>query len=1232
MVYRVYVEKKPALAHEANGLLSELRTHVGITALTAVRLINRYDVENIDAALFAAATRTIFSEPQLDMVSETLTCGAEDIVFAVEPLPGQFDQRADSAAQCIQLQSQCDRPTVRSAKVYVLSGELTEADVAAIKKYVINAVESREASLEKPDTLAVEYAIPETVATVEGFISLDEQGLSDLLDTLGLAMDLDDLKFLQAYFRDDERRDPTITEIRVVDTYWSDHCRHTTFSTVLDNVVIHDPAVQEAYERYLDARVEVYGEEKAAKRPQTLMDIATIGAKTLKKRGLLPELDESEEINACSIHVTATVNGKDQDWLLMFKNETHNHPTEIEPFGGAATCIGGCIRDPLSGRAYVHQAMRVTGAADPRVPLSATIPGSRTLPADIAGRGSSHHSAALQPLGYIAIMVKLGNMAGGQADLIAIGGIAGSCSLAELALGQLAGQGFIQRDAGISGTGNPHGLVDIGTPGQGIPDAAADTGGCAAEGLDLRGVVVGFILEHQKPILVLPIDLGGDMDGAGIDLFAFVQLREQAPLFQGFGADGGDVHQGLGPPGCLFFPIDLYPGGKIALISCLDSRIVDLHIRQHCGEGGMAAMVRPVGIHHPDFGDGGVPVLVLPEIALEEFQIIQIHGKAQLLQQSGQSSIVHGDEALHSGNGFRSGIGHRQGLGELQRGLPAFHRVDHMLFDGRQLLRSQASGEHIHLCGADDGAVPLGNNLDALGCRVRPLVILAGQGLHGKDNIPLGHRKADGVHLGLGKHSVYAAVEQLIGDVFRIIAVQDPDLAESFDPEKILDLPEEAVRLVGLALSFFNVYAINHGAHSLSLCGQGTLTDIGSAVSILENHALCQAVGLPNGSFQGIGNGGGASDASAGGDQPAILQGSAGHIGMLCCLRGHGDLKALLIGGGVALGGIDHAAGMLIRKLYLRAAQGSAGNGLHNGKQVAFQQREHHLGFRIAKAAVILNDLGSIGSEHQAEVQAALEGAPLRIHGLNGRKENLLHAHLGHSIRIIRVGSNGAHAAGIQAGIPVPCPLVVHGRNHGHNTVTIGKGQNADLRTGEKLLDHHTVAAGAEDFSLHHGAHSFPGLLPGLGNDHALTQGQAVSLDDRGNGSSVQIAKRRFQIGKNLVGRGGDAILLHKVLGENLAALDDGSIGSGAEAGNPRRLQSIHAAQHQRIIRCDHRVIHSIFPGKPDNGVNILCPDIHTGGIRGNTAIAGQGKYLRNLRILFQTLNDGMLPATTADN
>ena len=372
MVYRVYVEKKTGLQHEAAGLLGELRTLLGIAALEAVRVLNRYDVALEDEKLFERAVRTVFSEPQVDNTYDALPQG---LAFAVEPLPGQYDQRADSASQCIQLMTKGDRPAVRTAKVYLLEGQLTAEEVAAIKKYLINPVECREASLEVATSLEAEYAQPSTVATVAGFITMDEAGLAALQDQLGLAMDVDDLGFLQNYFRDEEKRDPTITEIRVVDTYWSDHCRHTTFSTHIDEVKIDDPAVQAAYQRYLNARIEVYGEEKAAKRPQTLMDIATIGAKTLKKRGMLPEIDESEEINACSIHVTAKVNGEDQDWLLMFKNETHNHPTEIEPFGGAATCIGGCIRDPLSGRAYVHQAMRVTGAGDPRTPLEKTLAG-----------------------------------------------------------------------------------------------------------------------------------------------------------------------------------------------------------------------------------------------------------------------------------------------------------------------------------------------------------------------------------------------------------------------------------------------------------------------------------------------------------------------------------------------------------------------------------------------------------------------------------------------------------------------------------------------------------------------------------------------------------------------------------------------------------------------------------------------------------------------------------------
>ena len=423
MVRRVYVEKREPLRQEAAGLLSELRSLLGLTGLTGLRLINRYDVEGLDEQTFRRAVQTVFSEPQVDIAAAALPAG-EYTAFAVEYLPGQFDQRADSACACIQLMTQGERPAVRTAKVYLLSGEITADDVEKIKRYVINPVEAQEASLDEVQTLQMEYDVPAAVRTVTGFTQLDEAGLTALLDDLGLAMDLDDLKFLQAHFRDSEHRDPTITEVRVVDTYWSDHCRHTTFSTHIDNVEILDEETKAAYERYLAARVEVYGEEKASIRPQTLMDMATIGAKTLKKRGLLKNLDESEEINACSIRVTATVDGEAQDWLLMFKNETHNHPTEIEPFGGAATCIGGRIRDPLSGPAYVRQAIRGPGRGDPRTPVSETIPGKlpqrKLAQAAAAGYSSYGNQIGLATgqvseiyhPGYVAKHLELGAVVG----------------------------------------------------------------------------------------------------------------------------------------------------------------------------------------------------------------------------------------------------------------------------------------------------------------------------------------------------------------------------------------------------------------------------------------------------------------------------------------------------------------------------------------------------------------------------------------------------------------------------------------------------------------------------------------------------------------------------------------------------------------------------------------------------------------------------------------------------
>lgn len=368
MVYRVFSEKKKEFAHEASSLLSDIKNFLEITSLNNLRVLNCYDVENISLELFEKSVSTVFSEPQVDDVCEILqTDGA--YVFAVEPLPGQFDQRADSAAQCIQFISQGDRPLVHSAKFYVLYGQLSESEIDKIKKYVINPVEAREASLEKPLTLKTVYDIPKEVAVLDGFTKLDESGLKKFIADYGLAMDEGDIAFCQKYFLK-EQRDPTITEIRMIDTYWSDHCRHTTFGTIIDKVSFEDELLENAYQRYIKTR-----EQLGRTKPICLMDIATIAVKYLRSNGQLDKLDESEEINACTVKIKVEADGKEEDWLLLFKNETHNHPTEIEPFGGAATCIGGAIRDPLSGRSYVYGAMRVTGAADPRKPVSQTLPG-----------------------------------------------------------------------------------------------------------------------------------------------------------------------------------------------------------------------------------------------------------------------------------------------------------------------------------------------------------------------------------------------------------------------------------------------------------------------------------------------------------------------------------------------------------------------------------------------------------------------------------------------------------------------------------------------------------------------------------------------------------------------------------------------------------------------------------------------------------------------------------------
>lgn len=422
---RIYVEKREGFDVEARNLLKELREILGIGGLESVRIINRYDISDIDEENFEKARRTIFSEPPADYVYD------EDIninggsMFAVEYLPGQYDQRADSAAQCVQILTQGDMPVIRAAKVYVLYGDISDEEMSTIKSYCINSVDSREASLEKPATLSMEVEAPDDVMILDGFIEMDEDSLENMRRTLGLAMSREDLAFCQGYFREDEKRNPTITEIRVIDTYWSDHCRHTTFLTSIDDVKFGQgrfiEPIKASYERYLKSKEKVY--TKGGK-DISLMDIATIAMKELRSEGRIPDLDISDEINACSIVVDVDVDGKNEEWLVMFKNETHNHPTEIEPFGGAATCLGGAIRDPLSGRAYVYQAMRVTGSGDPRASIKDTMPGKlpqRKITTEAAAGYSSYgnqiglatgHVEEIYDEGFVAKRMEIGAVVG----------------------------------------------------------------------------------------------------------------------------------------------------------------------------------------------------------------------------------------------------------------------------------------------------------------------------------------------------------------------------------------------------------------------------------------------------------------------------------------------------------------------------------------------------------------------------------------------------------------------------------------------------------------------------------------------------------------------------------------------------------------------------------------------------------------------------------------------------
>ena len=423
MVKRIYVEKKPEFSVEAKGLLKDLKENLLLENLEDLKIVNRYDVEGINDEIFEKAKNTVFSEPQVDeCFEEEYPFAKEDKIFGVEYLPGQFDQRANSLSECLQILTEGERPLAKSAKIYVIKGNINTEDLEKIKKYIINPVDSRECTLKKLKTVKDEHPEPKDVAIVEGFIHMTDEDSKKFYDKYGFAMDIEDLKFCQKYFRDVEKRDPSMTEMKMIDTYWSDHCRHTTFLSKLDKVEIDWSLANKIYEDYKKSREYVYAGKKA--KDICLMDVATIAVKELKKKGMLKDLDESEEINACSIQAEILVDGKPEEYLIMFKNETHNHPTEIEPFGGAATCLGGAIRDPLSGRVYVYQAMRVTGCGDPRTSVKNTLPNKlpqRKLTNEAARGYSSYGNqiglatgqvAEIYHPGYVAKRLEIGALVG----------------------------------------------------------------------------------------------------------------------------------------------------------------------------------------------------------------------------------------------------------------------------------------------------------------------------------------------------------------------------------------------------------------------------------------------------------------------------------------------------------------------------------------------------------------------------------------------------------------------------------------------------------------------------------------------------------------------------------------------------------------------------------------------------------------------------------------------------
>ena len=475
-VKRIFVEKRKGFDVEAVNLLADLKQNLGIKNAEAVRIINRYDISGLDGESFEKAKNTILSETNADTVyDEKISIGDEFKVFAMEYLPGQYDQRADSAAQCVQLLTQGERPQVVTAKVIAVSGNISDTDFEKIKDYLINPVESRLASFEKPESLDMKANVPDNVAVIKGFTVWNDEEMEKYYSSMGFAMTLSDLKFCRDYFRDEEHRDPTVTELRVIDTYWSDHCRHTTFLTRLEKIEIEKGALSEAIENalkeYYSARDEIYG--KDTKRDVSLMDMAIIGMKLLRKRGLIPDLDVSDEINACSIEVPVTIDGKTEKWLVQFKNETHNHPTEIEPFGGAATCLGGAIRDPLSGRAYVYQAMRVTGSGDPTLPFEKTMKGklpSRKITTGAAQGYSSYGNQSglatgqvteLYDMGYAAKRLEIGAVIGASPKENVVRGVPSEGDIIVLLGGRTGRDGC----GGATGSSKAHTLESIETCG-----------------------------------------------------------------------------------------------------------------------------------------------------------------------------------------------------------------------------------------------------------------------------------------------------------------------------------------------------------------------------------------------------------------------------------------------------------------------------------------------------------------------------------------------------------------------------------------------------------------------------------------------------------------------------------------------------------------------------------------------------------------------------------------------